>query len=513
MAHAEEAPQKSSPTSSTKHEAPSTNPGGCLPEWPTAELPAPPPFRVRNALRLIGPGAIALGVSIGSGEWLLGPAVTAKYGAALLWVATVSILLQVILNQEMLRYTLATGEPIFTGFLRTRPGPKFWGPVYSVLLFFQIGWPGWALSAATAITAAFKGSLTDATDQQSILMWGYATFLLSLSIIALGKRVEKTLEYAEWFMVAWILLFLLIVGVFFTPLATWVKVFSGFLGLGGRPIPSGRDWVLLASFAAYAGMGGIVNGTITSWMRDKGWGMAATSGYISAVVGGRPVHLSRIGNRFAINAENLKRFRGWMRYVRFEQAWVFGFGCFLGMGLPALMTVQFVPPGADITGGWASAVYQAEGIGRVFGSAAWFLTLLNGFWILFSTQLGLTDTFSRTVTDILWSSSTRVRRWAREDVRWVYYLLVAFYALFGMWAIGRATPGTLIIIGAFMAAFNFVVIGTHVLVVQKTLLPAELRMPRWRECCLYLFVAMFTIFTGMGVYSKWDDIRKTLGLG
>src|SRR3712207_5717959 len=111
---------------------------GCLPAWGEAEMPAPPPFSVGSALRLIGPGAIALGMAIGSGEWLLGPAVTAKYGAALLWVATVSILLQMILNQEIIRYTIATGEPIFTGFLRTRPGPKFWGPVYTLLIFMQL---------------------------------------------------------------------------------------------------------------------------------------------------------------------------------------------------------------------------------------------------------------------------------------------------------------------------------------------------------------------------------------
>jgi hypothetical protein len=67
---------------------------GRLPAWGQADLPAPPPFSLKNALALVGPGAIALGVSIGSGEWLLGPAVTAKYGAALLWVASASILLR-----------------------------------------------------------------------------------------------------------------------------------------------------------------------------------------------------------------------------------------------------------------------------------------------------------------------------------------------------------------------------------------------------------------------------------
>lgn len=475
---------------------------GCLPPWGVRDLPAPPPFNIRNALRLIGPGAIALGISIGSGEWLLGPAVTAKYGAALLWIATVSILLQILINQELVRYTIATGEPIFTGFMRTRPGPIFWGWVYSLLLFMQIGWPGWALSAATAITAAFKGSLTTAEDRHTILMWGYATFGLCLLIITLGRKIEKTLEYAEWFMVAWILIFLSVIGVFFTSKGTWAKVWGGFLGLGGAPIPKGEDWILLASFAAYAGMGGICNGTITNWVRDKGWGMASSVGYIPAMVGGRPVPLSQVGNIFPLSWENLQRFRGWMKYVCFEQKWVFGLGCFLGMGLPALLTVEFVPPGADITGGWATAVYQAQGIAKVFGRMAWFLTLLNGFWILFSSQLGLTDIFCRTVTDILWSANPRIRVWVKGDVRKVYYSLLGIYALFGMWAINQATPGMLILIGAFVASFNFVVIGIHLLVVQKKILPPELRMPRWREGVLYLFIAMFALFTFLGIQSR-----------
>ena len=43
--------------------------GGCLPNWEAADLQAPPPFRFGKAFRVIlGPGIIALGGSIGSGE-------------------------------------------------------------------------------------------------------------------------------------------------------------------------------------------------------------------------------------------------------------------------------------------------------------------------------------------------------------------------------------------------------------------------------------------------------------
>jgi hypothetical protein len=291
-----------------------------------------------------------------------------------------------------------------------------------------------------------------------------------------------------------------------------LKVADSGVAFGG--IPQGGDWMLLASFAAYAGMGGLGNGTLTNWVRDKGWGMAAHCGYISGIAGGERIHVSRVGCMFPRTAENIQRFREWLRFTHFEQALVFAFGCFLGMGLPALMTVQFVPAGTDITSGWAAASYQANGIRNVFGNLAWTLTLLTGFWILFSTQLGNTDAFARTTTDIAWSASPKVRAWAGDDIRKVYYALLVGFAVFGMWAIRAAQPFTLIVIGAFIAAFNFVILGAHVLYVQKRFLPKELRMPLWREIAIYLFIAMFVIFCAMGIIFKViPDIQKALAGG
>lgn len=108
-----------------------------LDPWTIDELPKPPPAHGWNILAVIGPGAIILGVSVGSGEWLLGPAVFVKYGMTLLWVTTVAVFLQTILNTEVVRYTLYTGEPIVTGFMRTRPKATFWAWFYAALYFLH----------------------------------------------------------------------------------------------------------------------------------------------------------------------------------------------------------------------------------------------------------------------------------------------------------------------------------------------------------------------------------------
>ncbi|HWC77423.1 MAG TPA: Nramp family divalent metal transporter, partial [Blastocatellia bacterium] len=104
-----------------------------LDPWKVGELPSPPMTKGLSLLAIIGPGAIILGASIGSGEWLLGPATFVKYGLALLWVTSAAVFFQTVLNTEVIRYTLYTGEPAFTGFMRTKPHSTFWAWFYAIL--------------------------------------------------------------------------------------------------------------------------------------------------------------------------------------------------------------------------------------------------------------------------------------------------------------------------------------------------------------------------------------------
>jgi hypothetical protein len=111
-----------------------------MPRWDLGDLPTAPSLTWRSWPLLIGPGLVAAGAAIGGGEWLAGPLTTARYGGAILWLATVSILVQVIYNLEICRYTLYCGEPIFTGKFRLLPGPLFWLAVYLFLDFGSRPW-------------------------------------------------------------------------------------------------------------------------------------------------------------------------------------------------------------------------------------------------------------------------------------------------------------------------------------------------------------------------------------
>lgn len=168
--------------------------GGTLPDWEVEDLPAPPKYQFGRAFRsILGPGIIALGGSIGSGEWLLGPAITAQYGGSLLWIATIAILLQVILNTEAIRYTLYTGEPMLSGYMRCKPGAPFWASFYSGVNFFGI-WPGWAMTAATALAAAWLGYMPQDVDSGTVRLFAYLIFFVCLGIVLFGGKIYNALE-------------------------------------------------------------------------------------------------------------------------------------------------------------------------------------------------------------------------------------------------------------------------------------------------------------------------------
>jgi hypothetical protein len=184
------------------------------------------------------------------------------------------------------------------------------------------------------------------------------------------------------------------------------------------------------------------------------------------------------------------------------------------MGLPALLTVQFIPPGMEVGGGMAVAVRQAEGIAAALGGLQatagvilWYFTLLTGFWILYSTQLGIMDLLPRTVTDILWTSNPGVRRWAKGDVRKVYYATLVVFVIWGCIAINLAQPFILILLGAFVAGLMMSIYGVQVWVREPQVPSEELQAPRWRQAALLLFSAFFGFFTIVVILQRVFGIK------
>ena len=474
---------------------------GDLAPWVRADLPEPPMPRGLSWLGVCGPGIIVLGVSIGSGEFLLGPATFVKHGLSLLWVTLVAVFFQTVFNTELMRYTVATGEPVVTGFMRTRPGKTFWAWFYAALYFLQIGWPAWAATAAGAIFFLFLGRLAaPPADSAAIYLIGILTFLACVVVLLLGKRIARTLEMLNWVMVVCILGGFLVLAFIYVPLETWASAVVGFFGFnpaqgGFTFIPDNVDILLLGALVGYSGGGGVLNLTLSNWARDKGYGMGSRVGHIAGVLGGKASRLADTGFIFEPNAANMSRWRGWWRIVRVDQWAIFFVGALLGMMLPALLYVTFVAAGTDIKGLAISAVL-ADTIGSSAGPWLGLLVAALGVWILFKTQLDCVEGMTRSVTDILWTGSKRVRAWRGGDVRAIYYSVLALVVVWGIIALKLAQPVMLLQIGANIAGVIFVISSLHLLYLNTRVLPAALRPPTWRRValvCMALFYGFFVV--------------------
>ena len=454
-----------------------------------------------------------MGIQIGGGEWLFGPEVTARYGGGLMWIATVAIVLQVFYNLECGRYALYCGEPIMTGFMRLRPGPAFWMGLV-LLLNFSALIPGLSTHGAAVIASLVLGHPAGIEDKWLVTVLAYACLGAVALPVLIGGKVYNTMQAVMTAKVVVVLGFCLIVGVLFVSAQGWINVFGGFVKFGQVPVSDGRggeklvnafgylfehgEWPIIAlsniavlgAFAGYAGGGGLSNSTYSNFVRDKGWGMGAHVGAIPSAVGGRSITLSHLGKTFPLTTANLARWRGWWRTVLADQVCIWAPGCFMGMALPALLSIGFAQHSTlskqTTKLDWAQAVITADGMHHAPGfapwlaQALWVMTLIVGVMVLLPSQMSIVDDFSRRWTDILWSGNRRVRdRMQPQQVKVIYYAILTAYVVWTFicaWLFSAYGHPKLMVL--IIANVNNLALGVTAFVllrVNRRLLPRELR--------------------------------------
>ena len=474
-----------------------------MPQWDGGELPEAPVFHWRNLAAFIGPSMVMAAAAIGGGEWLTGPLVTAKYGGALLWLSTLSILGQVIYNIEISRYTLYTGEPIFTGKFRTLPGPMFWLGIYLVLDFGSF-LPYLASSAAIPAAALYLGRLPNtkefASDAALLPILSCCLFLLLLLPLLIGGKIYNSMRAIMTFKLIVVMGFLVFLAVFYSKADTWLEISSGFVKFGNLPVLPDEDlngngkqdegeskhipkveniassWsrgVLfprldltmistLVAMIAISGNGGLTNTPISNFTREQGWGMGRHVGAIPSIVGGHSIELSHVGMVFQVTRDALERWKRWVWHVEREQFWLWMPACFLGLALPSMLSVQFLPRGTDLKDDkYLAAAMTAEGVAEAVGgkpeivegtdgarqtrrsilnSSFWYLTLFCGFLVLATSMASTADGVLRRWVDVCWTALPFLRRWDTKHIGKLYFGVLCIYAAMGGFA-GEKTGG------------------------------------------------------------------------
>jgi len=452
-----------------------------------AELPEPP----RSMRSIIGPGIVAAGVGLASGEFILYPFIASQVGLVFVWAAFVGLVTQYFINMEIERYTLVTGETVLTGFSRLG---RHWGLFFVLLAMLANLWPGWATSAATLTTYLIGGNVR----------WIAAGMLLVIGmILTLSPVVYRALEHTQLLKVLLVGLLVVVAAIFAIPSETWRATPAS---LADAQMPAGElGWALLLGALAYAGAGGGQNLCQSNWIRDKGLGMGRHAPRIVSPLTGEPVAHSGTGWRFPLTDESLSRWSRWWRLANVEQLSTFVAISFVTILFTSILAFATLSGSEGLPRDIGFLKVEGEAlsasVGPWFGRLFWFV----GAFSLFAASLGIVDYTSRLAADTI---RTIYWRGGRESV--VYAAVVWLMVLTGaaIIAAGLDQPLVLLVISACVAAFMMFIYSALLIVLNRRLLPRELRPGLLRIGALVWAVALFGILSAITVV---DQARKLLG--
>jgi hypothetical protein len=468
--------------------------GVSRPPLAVADLPEPEDvfgvqrLGVKNTLRYaVGPSLIALGISIGSGEWLLGPLNIGQFGfAGLGWVILISALLQVFYNVEVARYVVATGEVPVVGFGRMPPGFALWVPLSVFVVFFAFLWGGWAASAGSGLFALISGRVPGDGDLTNVRLLAILLLALVFVITAVSRKVSRGLELTNWVLVGTILVFLLVMDILLVPPSTWWEGVSGFFTFT-RP-PSGITATQLGGLAGFTALASGLNWYVMSHYRDKGYGMGHRVGYIAGMRGERR-ELLAVGVTFPDDEKNRMLWKRWYRFLLLDMWGVFFVGAILGMLLPTILMRRMVELSGQTPTEANVPTFVADVLGQQYGPALFYVALLVGTCILFSTQLGIFEALIRNFTDAAYGTSARFRHLVEGDPRRFYYPFMVLVLIIIGGLLFTRLPVGLINISANMSNFG-ALLYPFVLMYLNRQLPRPAR-PSWYHYAILLGNVLF----------------------
>ena len=457
-----------------------------LPAYEVRDLPESP----RNLWRIVGPGVVAAGVGVSSGEFILWPYIASQVGLIFLWGAVLGVVTQFFLNMEIERYTLATGETALTGFNRLW---KHWGLAFAVLVSFSNFWPGWALSSATLTTYLFGGGNPRTIAIVILLVIGASLTLAPVIYVALERLVFVKLGA--------VLTLVALAVIFAIDGDSWRALPAGLTSFG--TVPSQLGFALLMGAVAYAGAGGGQNLCQSNWIRDKGFGMGSyVPRLVSPVTGVEEADVTAASAFiFEPTPANMTRWRRWWNFVNLEQALTFVLVTIVTIALTSLLAHSTLFGQTGLPNN--VSFLKIEGQQLQATVAPWFGILFwaVGAFSLFTAAMGITDYTSRLTADIL--KSTYLRESPMTESR-LYFGLVWTMVLVGCSIIlgGLDQPLVLLVISACSAGLTMFIYSFLLIVLNRRALPAPIRIRSYRLAAMIWSIVLYGSLAGLTIWQQ-----------
>ena len=457
--------------------------------------------------KILGPSFIILALGLGSGEIILWPFLTSKYGLGIAWGALLGITLQYFMNMEIERYALVKGESVFVGLRKMFK----WAPIWFIISTFVC----WAIPGIIAASANVAANILGFQE----FKWIAIIFLLLIGLIlSAGKTVYGQVEKITKTVLLIGTPLILLLTIYIAKPSGWAALGKGFIGIGEK-LASNPDGylflpigIVLATFLgafAYAGAGGNLNLSQSIYVKEKGYGMGKFAQKMSGLFKSKKHETLKLeGIEADTSKTSVNNFKKWWNLISTEHLIIFWFMGLLTMGLLMLLsyTTTFTTglgKAADISFVIAEAGVIASKTLPFIGVAFLVAVVI----MLFQTQLGVLDSTSRIMAENYALAKHGHKEKVKINLSRIYGFFLWAQILFGvfLFLIDFKNPLLLIVIAAVLNAVAMFVHLGLVNWMNFKILPKEYQAAIWRKIVLvimFLFLGYFSIVTLLSEIGK-----------
>ncbi len=385
--------------------------------------PRAPPVGLLQRVRYLGPSVVISGTIVGSGELILTSSLGAAAGMVALWWVLLSCWSKSLVQAELTRYVIASGDTYLRA-LNRLPGPRL-----------RVGWPIWLGLLGFLPSIMSLGGILGGAGQALTLIAPELDSLWATALIAVATSlILYTGSYLRLERVAMVLVMAFTLGTLITAVTMQTTEFR----ISVEDLARGFTFefpveYLVLALAAY-GYTGVNSGEVsayTYWCVEKGY---------PSFIGD-----DRDDPRWP------ERARGWIRVVHLD-VWV-------TLVILTCATVPFFLLGAGVLNtlderpqGLETIAVLSNMFTRILGEWALWLFAGAAFCILFSSAVAGIGGGSRFLPDYLIELGVFERRnmGMRRAIIRVYGSLVPVLGF--VFYLGVQNPVSLVSVGAFMAA-------------------------------------------------------------
>jgi Mn2+/Fe2+ NRAMP family transporter len=443
---------------------------GKVAETPPASLGIrEPPRTFLERLRYLGPSLIITGSIVGSGELIVTTTLGARMGFAALWLILLSCLIKVVVQIEIGRYTVSSGDTALTA-LNRLPGPRW-----------SVSWVIWAWMAMTGIVCFQVGGIIGGVSQSLNLLFpgvGLVAWSLLISLLTLGLLLSGRYRVVEGVSA------ILVTAFTFTTLLSAALVQWSPHAVSPGEIASGLTFHLPPEGVAVAfAVFGITGIGTTELLYYPNWCME--KGY------------ARFTGSPSDDPEWVRRARGWVRVMQTDAVvamvlYTTATVAFYILGAAVLHRMGVVPRGDEMVRMLSNMFTET------FGPWAFFVFVVGAFCVLYSTFFASTASNAMMVVDCVGVFGVRSAREGETRVRWLRLFVTVLVALSLTLFITFKEPVAMVLAGGMAQTALLPVVCFSALYLHYRHLDERLRPSKWIVVLLWV---SSTLTLGVALYT------------